>query len=145
MTLDALVEFAGRNPLLSLAFVGLTLALIYTEIARLFRGFKGLSPAQLTEWINRENALVIDIRGQGEYEKGHIAGSKHQLPSQLDPEAKWLVKAKEQPVAVVCTSGITAGGVAAKLVKAGYTRVAVLEGGIAAWQQAGLPLSAGRA
>ncbi|HEX5756599.1 MAG TPA: rhodanese-like domain-containing protein [Arenimonas sp.] len=145
MTLDALVEFAGRNPMLSLAFVGLTLALIYTEIARLMRGFKGLSPAQLTEWINRENAVVIDIRGQGEFEKGHIAGSKHQLPSQFDPEAKWLVKAKEQPVVVVCATGMTAGGVAARLVKAGYQRVAVLEGGIAAWQQASLPLTAGRA
>lgn len=145
MSLQDLVAFAGQNPLLSLAFVGLTLALIYTEIARLFRGYKGVTPAQLTELINREGALVVDIRGQGEFEKGHIAGSRHQLPSQIDPEAKWLAKAKEQPVAIVCASGLTASGVAARLVKAGYRRVSVLEGGIAAWQQAGLPLSAGRA
>ncbi|MBP6626364.1 MAG: rhodanese-like domain-containing protein, partial [Arenimonas sp.] len=80
--------------MLSLALAGLTLALIVTEILRLFRGFKGVSPAQLTELINRENALVVDLRGLGDFEKGHIIGSRHVLPSQVEPEGKLLAKAK---------------------------------------------------
>jgi rhodanese-related sulfurtransferase len=143
--MDRLIEFAQANLVLSLVFAGLTLALVYTEIARLFRGFKGVSPAQLTDLINREGALVVDIRGQGEFEKGHIIGSRHLLPSQVDPEGKLLAKAKEQPVVVVCAAGITASGVASRLVKAGFKRVSVLEGGIGAWQQAGLPLAKGKA
>ena len=145
MNLASLTAFVGQNPLLSLALLGLTVALIYTEIARLFQGFQALSPAQLTDLINRDNAVVVDIRAQADFEKGHIVGAKNLVLSQFDPEAKLLGKAKEQPVAIVCAAGMTAQGAAKKLVKAGFKRVGVLEGGIAAWQQAGLPLAKGRA
>lgn len=143
--MENLVEFARENLLLSLALAGITLALVVTEVMRLFRGFKGVSPAQLTELINRENALVVDLRGQGDFEKGHIIGSKHLLPSQVDPEGKLLAKAKETPVVLVCAAGITAQGTAQKLVKAGFKKVSVLDGGIGAWTGASLPLAKGKA
>lgn len=143
--MDRLIEFAQANLLLSVAFAGLTVALVYTEIARLFRPFKGVSPAQLTDLINRENALVVDLRGQGDFEKGHIIGSRHLLPSQVDPEGKLLAKAKESPVVLVCAAGVTAAGTAQKLVKAGFKQVSVLDGGIGAWTGAGLPLAKGKA
>lgn len=140
-----LLEFAQQNLLLSLALAGLTLALVVTEVMRLFRGFKGVSPAQLTELINREDALVVDLRGQGDFEKGHIIGSKHVLPSQVEPEGKLLAKAKESPVVLVCAAGMTASGVAEKLVKAGFKKVSVLDGGVGSWTAAGLPLAKGKA
>ena len=143
--MDRLLEFAQQNLMLSLALAGITLALLVTEVMRLFRGFKGVSPAQLTELINRENALVVDVRGQGDFEKGHIIGSRHLLPSQVDPEGKLLAKAKESPVVVVCAVGVTASGVAQKLVKAGFKKVSVLDGGIGAWTAASLPLAKGKA
>ena len=143
--MDQLIVFFQANLLLSLALLGLTVALVYTEVARLFRGFKVVSPSQLTCLINHEDALVLDIRGQADFEKGHIIGSRHLLPSQVDPEGKLLAKAKEKPVVVVCAAGMTATGVAARLVKAGFKRVSVLDGGIGAWQQAGLPLAKGKA
>jgi len=143
--MDRLLEFAQDNLFLSIALAGLTLALVVTEVMRLFRGFKGISPSQLTELINRENALVIDLRGQSEFEKGHIIGARHLLPSQVDPDAKLLAKAKESPVVLVCAAGITASGSAQKLVKAGFKQVSVLDGGIGAWTAAGLPLAKGKA
>ena len=143
--MESLLEFAKQSPVLSIAFVGLTAALVVTEVMRLFRGFKGVTPAQLTDLINRENALVVDLRGQAEFEKGHIIGSKHLLPSQVDPAGKLLAKAKESPVVLVCNAGITASGTAEKLVKAGFKQVSVLDGGIAAWTTAGLPLAKGKA
>ena len=143
--MDRLLEFAQQNLMLSLALAGITLALVVTEVMRLFRGFKGVSPAQLTDLINRQNALVVDLRGQGDFEKGHIIGSRHLLPSQVDPEGKLLAKAKESPVVVVCAVGVTASGVAQKLVKAGFKKVSVLDGGIGAWTAASLPLAKGKA
>lgn len=142
--MDQLIPFVQQNLFLALIFAGLTVALVVTEVRRLFRGYKTVSPNQLTELINRENALVLDLRGQSDFEKGHILGSRHLLPSQVDPESKLLAKAKEAPVVLVCAMGVTAGGVAEKLVKAGYRRVAVLDGGINAWTGAGLPLAKGR-
>ena len=143
--MDRLLEFAQENLMLSLVLAGLTLALVVTEVMRLFRGFKGVSPAQLTDLINREDALVVDLRGVGDFEKGHIIGSRHVLPSQVDPEGKLLAKAKESPVVLVCAVGVTASGTAQKLVKAGFKKVSVLDGGIGAWTGAGLPLAKGKA
>ena len=72
--------------MLSLALAGLTIALIVTEVARLFRGYKALRPADLTMLINRDNALVVDLSAIGDFEKGHIASSRNGTPSQFDPE-----------------------------------------------------------
>lgn len=144
MTFDELSAFAGRNPIYSLALVGLTVAIVGNELSRLFRGYKALRPAELTALINREDALVVDLRPSGDFEKGHIAGSKNVLMSQFDPESKQLAPAKGLPVVLVCQSGMTVGAAAKRLKKAGFERVHVLDGGIAAWQQAELPLVKGR-
>lgn len=143
--LERLPEFIGNHPVLSLAFIGLTVALIALEVGRFTRGYKAIGPAQLTGLINRENALVIDVSGAADFEKGHILGSKHVPMSQFDPENKTLAKAKELPIAVVCRTGMVSAGAAKRLVKAGFKQVSWLDGGIAAWQQADLPLSKGRA
>ena len=46
VTFAELAAFAGRHPLLSLALAGLTLALLWTELSRLTRGYRALRPAQ---------------------------------------------------------------------------------------------------
>jgi rhodanese-related sulfurtransferase len=145
VTVDALLAFAGRHHLLSLALVGLTVAIAYTELARLFRGYKALRPAALTALINRENALVVDLSPAADFDKGHIPGSRNVLPSQFDPENPGLAKARALPVVVVCRTGQGSAAAAARLKKAGFEQVYWLDGGIAAWQQADLPLVKGRA
>lgn len=144
MSFAALMQFAGQNPVLSVLFAGLTLALAYTEIARLFVGYKTVSPAQLTDLINKESALLVDVSAIAEFEKGHILGSKHVAMSQFDPENKLLAKAKELPVAVVCRNGQQSSDAAKRLHKAGFSKVFWLNDGINAWTQADLPLSKGR-
>jgi rhodanese-related sulfurtransferase len=145
MSMDSLLAFARDNGLLSLALLGLTVALIYTEIARLFSGFKGVSPAELTHLINRENALLVDLSPLADFEKGHIPGAKHVLASQFDPENKMLANVRELPVVVACRTGSASSDAAKRLVKAGFKKVFWLDGGVAAWQQASLPLVKGKA
>lgn len=144
MSLDTLLAFAGEHPLLSLAFVGLTLAIIYNEISRLFVGYKAVNPAGLTALVNRENALLVDVSPNADFEKGHIVGAKNVAMSQFDPENKVLAKVKDLPVVLACRSGVSSADAAKRLVKAGFKKVFWLDGGIAAWQQADLPLVKGR-
>ena len=144
MNTSDLLAFAGRHPILLLALAGLTLAIILNELASLVRGVKGVGPAALTALINRDNALVVDLRPQADFEKGHIPGSKNVQMSQFDPENKQLTAARALPVVLVCKTGQTAGTAAGRLHKAGFERVYVLDGGIGAWQQADLPLVKGR-
>jgi rhodanese-related sulfurtransferase len=145
VNLEELLAFAGRHQLLSIGLVGLTVAIVANEVAQLFRGYKVLRPAGLTALVNRDNALVVDLRPMADFEKGHIPGSKNVQMTQYDPESKQLAPAKALPVVLVCKTGQTAGAAAKRLRKAGFEHVHVLDGGIGAWQQADLPLAKGRA
>ena len=144
VTFQELIAFLGRHPMLSLGLAGLTLALLYTEVSRLWQGYKVLKPGELTALVNRDNALVVDIRAQNDFQQGHISGSKNVLMSQFDPENKQLASARALPVVVVCKTGMTAVGAAKRLVKAGFEQVYVLDGGIEGWRGAGLPTVKGR-
>ena len=145
MDWNRLLAFAGENQFLAMIFVGLTLAIVYTELSRLTRGFKAVDPAGLTSLINREDALLVDVSAATDFEKGHIAGAKNVQMSQFDADNKILAKVRELPVAVVCRTGTTSADAARKLVKAGFKQVHWLDGGIASWAQANLPLVKGKA
>lgn len=142
--LELLPEFIQQHLLLSVALVGITVALIVNELTRFTRGYKALTPALLTHLINRENALVVDVSPINDFEKGHVVGSRNVVMSQFDPENKQLAKARELPVALVCRSGTVSAQAAKRLVKAGFKQVYWLDGGIGAWQSADLPLARGR-
>ena len=145
MDWNRLIAFAGDNQLLVMVFVGLTLAIVYNEFSRLTSGFKAVDPAGLTALVNRENALLVDVSAVADFEKGHIAGAKNVQMSQFDADNKVLAKVRELPVALVCRTGTVSAEAARKLAKAGFKQVHWLDGGVAAWQQASLPLVKGKA
>ena len=93
--LHRLPEFLGNHLYLTLGFVGVLIALAMTELQRFTRGYKALTPAGLTQLVNRDNALLIDVSSQQDFEKGHVPGARHVAMSQFDPESKDLAKAKE--------------------------------------------------
>ncbi len=138
------MAFAGRNPMLSIALVGLTAAIIVTEIRRLFRGYTSLKPAGLTQLVSAGDAVLVDLSASGEYEKGHIVGSRNVQPRQFSPTHKLVANAQKRPVVLVCRNGNASETAAKALKKAGFEQVYVLEGGIPAWQQAEMPLVKGR-
>lgn len=144
MDFARLSEFAANHALLVAITVGVLLALAATEASRFFRKYRAVSPAQLTQLINRENALVIDMGSIAEYESGHIVGARHITPSQFDPEAKELAKVRDLPVAVYCKTGQASAQAAARLGKAGFGKVYWLDGGLNAWIAAELPVAKGR-
>ena len=142
--LSRLPDFVSNHPFLSFGFLGVLIAVIANEASRFTRGYKALTPAGLTQLINRENALLLDMSSIQDYEKGHIAGARHLAMSQFDPESKDLVKARELPVAIYCKSGQTSATAAKRLSKAGFTQVYSLDGGLRSWSEAQLPLVKGR-
>ncbi|MGL5949391.1 MAG: rhodanese-like domain-containing protein [Aeromonas sp.] len=140
--MQAYLDFAARNPLLAAAWFGLAGTLVYTSVRAAFSPVKALSNQAATLLINRENAQVVDIRSQEEFGKGHIAGATHLAASQiLAGQVGALDTHKAQPVIVVCESGMTAGGAARALHKAGFAKVNVLSGGMAQWRADNLPVS----
>jgi rhodanese-related sulfurtransferase len=143
--LHRLPEFLGNHFYMTLGLIGVLVALAVTEAQRFTRGYTALTPAGLTQLINRDNALLIDVSSQADFEKGHIPGAKPVVMSQFDPESKDLAKLRELPVAVVCRNGQPSAQAAQRLKKAGFTKVFWLEGGMVAWNEAQMPQVKGRA
>ncbi len=105
------------------------------------RGGRGVSPAEATALINRDDALVIDVREAGEFASGHILNARHIPLADLEKRIGELEKFKDKPVIVNCQSGGRSASACAVLKKAGFASVHNLEGGIGAWEQAGMPIS----
>jgi len=141
--LHKLPTFVGNHMALSALFVIILVALVALEFGRLLRKFKELTPAGLTLLINRESPLLVDLSARADFEKMHVPGARHVLPSQFDPEHKDLAKARDLPVVVMDKDGRGSDKAAQRLVKAGFTRVYTLGGGVLAWQQAQLPVAKG--
>lgn len=106
-------------------------------------GKNGLTPTQATLLINREDAMVIDVREADEYTTGHLPESRNIPVARLVERAGELDKFKDKPLILVCKTGARTTGACAELEKLGFTRVHALEGGIEAWRTAGLPLKKG--
>lgn len=142
--LHKLPEFIGNHAAMSALFVILLLALIVTQITELLSKTRALTPAGLTQLINRESPLLIDLSALTDFDKMHVPGSRHVLMSQFDPENKGLAKARELAVVLIDKDGRGHSAKAAqRLVKAGFAKVHTLEGGVLAWQQAQLPVAKG--
>jgi len=142
--LHKLPEFVGNHLALVALFFVLLLAVVVMEILALFRKYKELTPAGLTLLINRESPLMVDLSAYADFEKAHVPGSRHVAMSQFDPEQKDLAKAKDLPVVLIDKDGRNTGKAAQRLVKAGFSKVFTLGGGVLAWQQAQLPVAKGK-
>ena len=86
---------------------------------------------------------VLDVRTPAEFELVHIPGSYNLPLDQLGAHRGALV-AGTQPLVLVCRSGNRAREAQVLLHSAGREAVEILEGGLAAWEQAGLPVERGR-
>lgn len=95
---------------------------------------------QATLLINKEDALVLDVREPAEAAAGRIVHSRNVPLSQLASRIGELEKYKDRPIIVSCASGNRSMSAAGTLRKNGFSKVYSLAGGIGAWQQAGLPL-----
>jgi rhodanese-related sulfurtransferase len=87
---------------------------------------------------------LIDVRTPAEYETAHIEGSVLMPLDQVDCAAVRAAAEGSALRVLVCQSGIRAGKAAAKLAAGGDPNFVVLDGGVAAWGRAGLPLIRGR-
>lgn len=136
------MEFVQQNIYLVVIAILSGAMLLVTSLRRP-GGSNALTPTEATLLINREDALVLDVREVAEYVNGHVPDSRNIPAGQLEERAGELDKFKNSPLILVCQSGARSSGACSRLAKLGFTRVHNLAGGIGAWSQAGLPLKKG--
>jgi len=133
------VKFVQENILLIVVALVSGGMLLWPYVRRVGAG-AGVSTAQATQLINREDALVLDVRDPGEYGAGHILGAKNLPLSRIDAGGSEIAaKRKDKPVIVYCDTGNRAAKAASALRSQGFAKVVLLSGGLGACQQAGLP------
>lgn len=115
------------------------LALMLIEYLRAKRLQIMVGPKEAVVLINRNNAVIIDIRSQDNYKSGHIVDAVNAPLPDWATTSKKLDKYKKKPVIVVCNNGADSQKTASVLSKQGYTAFA-LAGGMRAWSGAELPL-----
>lgn len=104
-------------------------------------GSKGISPVEATLLVNREDAVVLDVRETGEWNGGHIPNARHIALAQLDKRIVELEKFKGRTIVVYDGSGSRSQSAIAVLKRAGFEKVFNLSGGVGAWTDANLPLT----
>jgi len=100
----------------------------------------GLSTAAAVLLINREKAVVVDVRETEEFAVGHVGGARNVPLNQLEQRLPEVVKNKTVPLLLVCESGARANRALATAKKLGYDKAQVIAGGLKAWKEANLPV-----
>ncbi len=100
-----------------------------------------ISTAEAVRLMNREKAVLIDVREPAEFAAGHAAGARSVPLGALGGAAvKGLPTNKTLPLVVICASGARASKAALLLRKQGYQNVQPMAGGVNAWREANLPV-----
>jgi rhodanese-related sulfurtransferase len=133
------MEFITKNIFL-IVIAAVSGGMLLWPLLRKGTGGPWVNTLQATQLMNRDDALVVDLRPAAEYAKGHILGARNIPLPELERRAAELDKHKAKPLIVHCGDGNRAGGGVALLRKGGFANVVNLSGGYAAWQQAGLPV-----
>lgn len=103
----------------------------------------GITPDAAVQLINREKAIVIDVREPGEFASGHIKGARNLPVASFEQRLPEVAKNKALPLVLVCATSMRANRCAAIAKRLGHENAQVIAGGMKAWGEANLPSQKG--
>ncbi len=114
------------------------LSVIYPRImVKMDQNITNVSGAEAAEVAaNNKDLVIIDVRTQGEYQTGHIAGAKNIPVGELSSRLKELEKYRGKPLLVHCASGSRSSKAVRILSKNNFSPVYHLNHGLHSWQGA---------
>jgi hydroxyacylglutathione hydrolase len=96
-----------------------------------------ISPTEASSWLEKSDAVVVDVREPAEYAAGHVPHAVSIPQSELALRLDDLPR--DRDLLVVCEGGTRSVRAARFLKQTGFSRVTNLAGGTSAWRRAGLP------
>ncbi|AUG98682.1 rhodanese-like domain-containing protein [Pectobacteriaceae bacterium CE70] len=140
-----IMPFISKHSILVLAWVGLLVAVIVLTVKSSLSKVKEVVRGEAIQLINKEDAIVVDIRNRDDYRRGHIANAINLIPNDIKSgNLGELEKHKSQPIIVVCANGLSSRESAENLLKAGFVRAMTLKDGLTGWSGENLPLVRGK-
>lgn len=89
----------------------------------------------------RKGVLLLDIRTPQEFRAGHIRGASNIDFYKRDFSTRIAELDRDQPVLIYCRTGSRTTQTLAMFRQLGFKEVIHLDGGIAAWYRAGMPIT----
>ena len=97
-----------------------------------------ISPKQASEMYAERKAVIVDVRDDSEWNEQHIPGAIHIPLAQLNGRISELKQYKDTTVITQCKAGGRSAKALEVLKSVGFTKVYNMDGGIMAWDKAGL-------
>ncbi|KMK52503.1 hypothetical protein RO21_00340 [[Actinobacillus] muris] len=134
-------QFAANHTIMVVAWVALFVAVIINIYKGITSKISIIDNTRATLLINKEDAVVLDVRSDDEFKHGHIIESVHLLPSDIKTnKLQAIEKYRDRAVIIADNNGFSAASLANALAKQGFSNVYALKEGIAGWRGANLPL-----
>ena len=134
------MSFIQNNWLLVLVMFVSGAMLVWPLVQRRFSPVKDVGNLNVTQLINTQDAVLLDVRETQEYEGGRLPKAIHIPLSQIDSRAGELAKLTGRPIVAYCASGNRSRMAGAALARIGFKDIYNLNGGYRAWKDAGLPV-----
>jgi len=134
------LEFVEEQIILFVALGVIVAMLVASYFSDKLSGYKTVTADEAVRLYNKD-AKLFDTRTSAEFKEGYIGAAENLTGDKVLARLEQLSFAKEDAILVYCQSGARSASVARNLVKAGYTDVSNLSGGIMAWQNASLPIN----
>ena len=97
-----------------------------------------ISPKEASALTAEKKAIIIDVREDNEWNTVHIPGAIHIPLAQLSTRLSELQPYKNTAIITQCRSGARSAKALDILKSAGFSHVQNMEGGLIAWNKAGL-------
>src|SRR5215212_2594594 len=97
-----------------------------------------VTPAEVEAGRTDDEATLIDVREDSEWEQGHLPGALHISKSYVEQQIEGAVPDKDAPVVLYCAGGVRSLFAAQTLEQLGYTNVVSMSGGFQQWKSSGL-------
>jgi rhodanese-related sulfurtransferase len=114
--------------------------LLWPYVGRRFSSVREVGAVSATQLINRQNAVMLDLRDGKDFAGGHVPNALHIPLAELAARSGELGKLTSRPLIAYCDRGNRSRSAAAALSKLGFAEVYTLRGGVKAWTDAGLPV-----
>ncbi|GBO83742.1 rhodanese-like domain-containing protein [Marinobacter salsuginis] len=135
--MDRLFEFVVNHYVLVSLFVAFLVAILILESRR---GGAKISAQGAVNLINKDEAVVVDIRDRKEFGEGRITGSINIPLNSLKSRVGELSKFKDKQIIVADKMGQHSAMAVKQLNAEGFSNVVRLNGGVADWKASNLPL-----
>lgn len=119
--------------------LGFMILLMGCTVAKADMGeIESISPKEASAMYADKKAVIVDVREDSEWNEQHIPGVIHIPLAQLNEHLSELKQYRDSPVITQCRTGGRSAQALDVLKSAGFSKVYNMDGGIMAWDKAGL-------